>query len=146
MKNVSVFIMYFLVFSSAHGQIKQDTVSPNLDRWLDMLDVRTQLLFTEFRYDRFVSEKVFTSAKNDTTLILNMTIMENGRQMKENKDSVFNNKLNLYIQKWLYTIFKDTYIHVDGDHWHPTISELQLVINNKNLGKVTNRFFNKMER
>ena len=135
--------MCFLAFFSVHGQSNHEQSSLNLDRWLDLVDLRTRIGLSEFRFKRFVSKEIFVTAKNDTILILNLTILENGKIMKGNNDPELNNRINLYIQEWLYTIIKNTYIHRNGILWHPMFTESQLIINDKNLGKITNRSINK---
>jgi hypothetical protein len=133
----------FLVFFPVQGQSNHEQAPLNLDRWLDVVDLRTRSSLSEFRFKQFVSKEIFVTAKNDSILILNLTILENGKIMKENNDPELNNKINVYVQDWLYSIIKNTYIHQNGVLWHPMFTESQLIINDKNRGIITNRFINK---
>lgn len=129
-----VFISSSLFFARAFAF--QDTAQISIDKWLDFVDLKTEIESDRFAYKDVKSVAIWTETDSDSVLILNLKVFKgttNTNITTVKLDDIPNKSIIDYANKWLFTIAFVSFIHIDGQLWRPKFSMLRVKMNGKEI-------------
>lgn len=106
---------------------KESNIQSTIDKWLDVVDLKTEIGNDVFTFSDFKSTIVWTEQQKDTVLVLNMKLFKGSPMAKLTEatpDDIPRKRLVDYANNWYFLFAVSTYIHINGQPWQPKFSTL----------------------